>query len=721
MSSFVGAALAPVDIGIAFPPMTPGNWAAKGLAMPVFPARLNRLFLLLFVAASLALSGCRFGAGEESAQPASAPLISRNLLLGDPARSGVRISPDGRNLAYLAPRNGVLNLWVAPVSSLGEARAVTGYARGRIGWHGWSPDGRSLVYTLDNDGDENWVVYAADVANGANRALTPTSGVSARVLSLTSRDPLAVLIAMNSRDPSWRDVYSINIRSGEPALVYRNERGFGAFWADQNNRLRLATRQVRGGELELWAQDAMGGWKRLLTLPPEDARLFAPIGFDAEGKALFLLDSVGRDRAALVRLDTQSGEKSVLGEHQGADVTDVWISPVTHQPQAFAGQYLKRNWQPLTPEAKADLEFLEGRLVGEPVIVSRSRDDQRWIVEEDGPQTPPRVLLYDRGANTLRTLFAERPGLLDSMLLPMIPTEITARDGLTLVAYLTLPAGSDGDGDGRPDAPLPLVMLVHPGPWARDGYGFSAQHQWLANRGYAVLSVNFRGSTGFGKSFVNAGNRQWGAKIQEDLQDGAQWAKAQSIADPARLAIVGQAFGGYSALAAMALHPASFACAVALGGPSNLEAYLAGLPAYWKPDLEDLYVAIGDPRLPVGLALLRAQSPARHGDRVKGAVLLAQGGQDARVRPAQSAQMAQALETNGAGITYLSFPEEGGELALPQNRLAFYAAAEAFLGRCLGGRIEPFGAAERGANLRVPIGAARIAGLAAALPAGADR
>lgn len=688
--------------------------------MPMFPARQNWLLLLL-VPVILALGGCRFGAGEERAQPAQAPLISRNLLLGDPARSEVRISPDGRNLAYLAPRNGALNLWVAPVSSLGEARAVTGQAKGRIGWHGWSPDGRSLLYTQDRDGDENWVVYALDVANGAIRALTPTSGVSAQVLSLTSRDPLAVLIAMNSRDPAWRDVYSINIRSGEPALVYRNERGFGGFWADQDNRLRLASQHVRGGELELWAQDAVGGWKRLLTLAPEDARLFAPIGFDAEGKALLMLDSVGRDRAALIRLDTQSGEKSVLGEHQGADVTDVWISPVTHQPQAFAGQYLKRNWQPLTPEAKADLEFLEARLIGEPVIVSRSRDDQRWIVEEDGPQTPPRVLLYDRPGKTLRTLFAERPGLLDSMLVPMIPAEISARDGLTLVAYLTLPAGSDGDGDGRPDMPLPTVLLVHPGPWARDGYGFFALHQWLANRGYAVLSINFRGSTGFGKSFVHAGNRQWGAKIQEDLQDGAEWAKAQNIADPARMAIMGQAFGGYSALAAMALYPAGFACAVSLGGPSNLEAFLAGLAAYWKADLENLYVAIGDPRLPVGLASLRAQSPVRYANRVKGAVLLAQGGKDAQVKPAQSAQMAQALEANGAHITYLSFPDEGGELVQPQNRLAFYAAAEAFLGECLGGRVEPFGAAERGANLRVPIGAARIPGLTAALPAGADR
>lgn len=700
--------------------MALANQAATLAAMPVSLARKNWPLLLL-VPILLALSGCRFGAGEESAQPVQAPLISRNLLLGDPARSEVRISPDGRNLAYLGPRDGALTLWVAPVSSLGEARAVAGQAKGRIGWHAWSPDGRSLLYTQDRDGGENWVVYAVDVANGAIRALTPTSGVSAQVLSLTSRDPLAVLIAMNSRDPAWRDVYSINIRSGEPALVYRNERGFGAFWADQDNRLRLASRHVRGGELELWAQDALGGWKRFLTLPAEDARLFAPIGFDAEGKALFMLDSVGRERAALIRLDTQSGEKSVLGEHQGADVTDVWISPVTHQPQAFAGQYLKRNWQPLTPEAKADLEFLEARLTGEAVVVSRSSDDQRWIVEEDGPQTPPRVLLYDRAGNSLRALFAERPGLQDSMLLPMIPAEITARDGRTLVAYLTLPAGSDGDGDGRPDAPLPTVLLVHPGPWARDGYGFSAQHNWLANRGYAVLSVNFRGSTGFGKSFVQAGNRQWGLKIQEDLLDGAEWAKAQNIADPARIAIMGQAFGGYSALAAMALNPRGFACAVSLGGPSNLEAYLAGLPAYWKADLEDLYVAIGDPRLPVGLAMLRAQSPVRYADRVKGAVLLAHGGKDARIKPAQTVQMAQTLEANGAKVTYLAFPDEGGDLVQPQNRLAFFAAAEAFLGECLGGRVEPFGVGEHGANVRVPIGAALIPGLAAVLPAGADR
>lgn len=681
-----------------------------------FPPRLIRLLLL-----TLCLAACRFGPNEERAQPAPAPLIARTLLLGDPARAEVRISPDGRMLAYLAPRAGVLNVWVAQVSSPNEARPFTDQASRPIAWHAWSADGRMILYAIDRDGDENWVIYAVDIASGAARALTPSRGVSAQMVSLTSRDPAAVLVAMNARDPNWRDVYSINIRSGEQALVFRNERGFGAFWADQDNRLRLASKRLRGGEIELWARSAMGEWTRLMVSPAEDGHVLTPLGFDGEGRAFYLRDSIGRDRAALVRVDAQTGEKSVLGESQSADVADVWFSPVTQQPQAFSAQYLKRNWQPLTPEAKADLKVLEGRLTGDAVVVSRSRDDQRWILEEDGPQTPPRVLLYDRAGRTLRTLFATRPGLLEDVLLPMRPKEIEARDGLTLVAYLTLPAGADRDGDGQPDTPLPMVLLVHDGPLARDGYGFSARHQWLANRGYAVLSVNFRGSSGFGKSFVNAGNRQWGAKIQEDLQDAATWAQAQQIADPQRIAIMGEGFGGFSALAAMAFYPDSFACAVSLAGPTNLEAYLAGLPAYWRADFEDVAVSIADPRTPVGLATLRAQSPSRYTQRVKGKVMLAQGAKDVQVRLAQTALTADALSAAGVGVTYLVFADEGHALSRPQSRLAFYAAAEAFLGGCLGGRVEPFGPSASGANLRVPIGAARVLGLAQALPAGADQ
>lgn len=683
---------------------------------------LRRLVpLCLLALLSLSLGGCGFGAREQPAPAAQQPLISRALLLGDAARAQVRISPDGRTLSYLAPRNGVRNIWVAAVSSPNEGRPLTNQGSLPIEWHAWSPDGRAILYAIDADGTENWVIFAQEVATGATRALSPTQGARAQVISLTSRDPSAVLLAIHARDPAWRDVFSINIRTGEAALVFRNERNFAAFWADQDNRLRLASKRLRGGELELWAQDLMGRWKRLLVASAEDAPMLSPLVIDGEGRALALLDTIGRDRAALVRLDLQSGEKTVLGESQSADVADVWLSPVTQQPQAFAAQYLKRNWQPLSAEAKADLRFLEARLAGDPVVVSRSRDDQRWIIEEDGPQSPPRIMLYDRAGKTLRTLFAARPGLTESMLQPLIPAEIQARDGLTLVAYLTLPPGSDRDGDGRPDRPLPMVMLVHGGPSARDGFGFSAPHQWLANRGYAVLAVNVRGSSGFGKSFANAGNRQWGAKVQEDLQDGLAWALDQRIADPARVAIMGEQLGGYGALAAMAFHPGRFACAVSLAGPASLEAYMADLSVHAIPRFEELAVSIADPRTPVGLATLRAQSPSRYTQRISGAVLIGQGGRDDRAKPAVGAQLAGALEARGIPVTYVTFPEEGHSLAHPKNRLAFYATAEAFLGRCLNGRVEPFGAAERGANMRVPIGAARIPGLSEALPAGADR
>lgn len=673
-------------------------------------ARLAGLVMLALVCASCGLAGGP--GGEDASSPPQ--LIPRADLFGNPERAQTQLSPDGRYISFLAPREGYLNVWVAPAQNLSLARPVTADAQRGVRWHAWSPSGR-ILYMQDKGGDENWALHVIDLQTGSDRILTPSEGVRAEIVSLSPRDPGAALITLNDRDPAWRDVYRLDLATGERTLVFENDRRFAEFWADRDNRLRLAAKALATGAVEFWSRDMAGEWSLLTTAPFEDAQLSRPIGFEGDGRSFLMFDSVGRDRAALMRVDAATAEKTVIAESRFADVSDVWIHPAEFTPQAFGAEYLKQDWQAISPDAKADIDFLNERLEGEPKLASRTLDDRRWIVLEHGPTVPARVHLYDREERTLRYLFSQRPALRDAPLQSMIPIEIKARDGLTLVSYLTLPPGSDADGNGRPEAATPLVLLVHGGPWARDSYGFRPDHQWLANRGYAVLSVNFRGSTGFGKAFVNAGNREWGGRMQQDLADAVNWAVQEGVAARDKVAIYGGSYGGYAALAGLAFTPETYACGVSVVGPSNLETLLGSVPPYWKGYFEDLALRVGDPRTPAGRRLLRAHSPLTKAADIRRPLLIAQGGNDPRVKRAESDQIVAAMREQDLPVTYLFFPDEGHGFARPQNRMAFYAAAEGFLAQCLGGRAEPIAGALEGSSVEVLEGAALIPGLEAAL------
>jgi acetyl esterase/lipase len=493
-------------------------------------------------------------------------------------------------------------------------------------------------------------------------------------------------------------------------------RGFADFLVDRDNRVRLGMRTMADGAIEVLSRLADGGWTQLFVIPFEDSMASYPLAFEAGGQSFLMLDSTGRDRAALVRVDATTGAKTVLGESPRADVVDAWLDPMTNAPEAFAADYLQRDWRALDPEAQADLDFLDAQLQGEPSVVSRSLDDKRWIVVEDGPTTPTRSYLYDRSdlANRrLTLLFRHRPALEQTALQPMIPVEIEARDGLTLVSYLTLPPSSDANGDFRPDHPVPMVLLPHGGPWYRDTYGFNVMHQWLANRGYAVLSVNFRGSTGFGKVFLNQGNREWGGRMQDDLLDAVQWAVEESVAQPERIAILGGSYGGYAALTGVSDTPERFACAVSYAGVANLTTMLDSLPPYWATWRDELYLRVGDPRTPEGARLLRDRSPLYRAGDIRSPLLLAFGGRDRLSSRVETDQIAASIRARRGDLTYLIYPDEGHGLARPQNRLSFYAVAEQFLGACLGGRIEPVGTAFEGAALQAIDGAAGVPGLSA--------
>lgn len=669
-----------------------------------------------FLAGALAALWLATGVGACNRQapepPAAAlpPSIARADLFGDPVRYGGQLSPRGDRVAFIAPRDGVANLWVLSVDAMDQATPVTDDRARGVRTFYWAQDNSTLLYLQDENGDENWRLYAVDGAGGAARALTP-AGARAEVLGLSPKDPGGVIVTLNQRDRDWPDVYRIELASGARTLIQRN-RGFARFVLDRDNRVRLGIRPLPDGGAEVVALGARGRWSTLFAIPFVDAMSSRPIAFDADGRSFLMLDSTSRDRTALMRVDADTGVKTLVGESARADVVDVWLDPATNAPEAFATEYLTREWRALDQDSQADLDFLDRQLAGDFRVLSRNNDDTRWIVVEEGPTIPARSYLYDRGdraGRRLTSLFRHRPALDQASLQPMTPVEIEARDGLTLVSYLTLPIGSDANGDARPEQPVPLAIVPHDGPWARDSYGFNPMHQWLANRGYAVLSVNYRGSAGFGKAFLNAGNLEWGGRMQEDLLDAVRWAVDSGVAQEDRVAIVGFGFGGYAALTALASTRDQFSCGASFNGPANLFALLDGA----GPVRGELYQRVADARTSEGRQLLRERSPLFRAGQIRGPLLLALGARDARTSRAEADQIAQALRARAGGLTYMVFPDEGRELVRQPNRLAFFAVLEHFLGDCLGGRIEPVGAAFEGAAINVYDGAVNVPGLSA--------
>jgi dipeptidyl aminopeptidase/acylaminoacyl peptidase len=672
------------------------------------------------LAAMAALAACQPGqrATKEVPPQAEAALIERAALFGNPERTQARIAPGGDYVSFLAPTDGYLNVFVIQAGAdLSSARQITTDAKRGVRQHFWAENGTEILYLQDEGGDENWRLYAVEVATGTRRDLTPLAGVQAQVVGMSPREPDAVMVALNDRDKRWHDLYKINVKTGKRALVQRNTEQFDSFVTDLDNLPRLALRSLQNGATDVFSFSGAGGWKKLFEIPFDDTITTMPVAIEGAGSTFLMVDSVGRDKAALVRVDIASGAKTVIGESEKADVADVWIHPATQIPQAYAANYLKQEWTPLADEARADLEFLRANLKGEFEVVSRTRDDGQWIVVEDGPITPAASHLYDRKAKTIVKLFDQRPALAKAALMPMIPLEIKSRDGQTLVSYLTLPPGSDLDGNGRPEKPVPLVLNVHGGPWSRDVYGLDGEHQWLANRGYAVLSVNFRGSTGFGKAFVNLGNREWAAKMHDDLIDAVNFAIGEKIAAADKVAVYGGSYGGYAALVGLTFTPDTFACGVSIVGPSNLETLLGSIPPYWESFRQQLYLRVGDPRTPEGKKLLAERSPLNRVDQIKKPLLIAQGANDPRVKQAESDQIVAAMKAKNLPVTYVLYPDEGHGFGRPQNKMSFYAVSEAFLSQCLGGRTQPIGKDFEGASLQVKEGASLAPGVVEALAA----
>ena len=681
---------------------------------------LSRLTAL---AAALALAGCGADAPAPTAEaPAptalaatEVPLIPRGDLFGNPTRTGGQISPDGRWLGYIAPRDGVLNVWVAPRDKPDDARPVTNDTGRGIRGFSFAYTGNHVLYSQDVGGDENFQLFATDLSSGETRELSP-KGARASIAQASRKFPNEIIVSHNQRDPRLFDLYRVDLATGKGERIFENDR-YTAFLVDDSFVLRFAGLQTRDGGNE-WFKRTDGGWESWTTIPQEDALTTSPAGFTFDGNTLYMRDSRDRDTGALFAIDLASGERTLLREDPRADVSGILADPMTGVVQASSASYLRSGWAAIDPAIQKDLDRLR-QLAGDGEfgVASRTLDDRTWVVAVSRSDAPTTFHLYDRDSGEASLWFNTRPELEGKPLAKMWPVEIPTRDGLVMPSYYTLPTGSDADGDGRPDRPVPTVLLVHGGPWARDFYGLNGQHQWFANRGYATLAVNFRGSTGFGKAFINAGDLQWGRKMHDDLLDGVAWAVAQGIADKARVAIMGGSYGGYAALAGVTFTPTDFACGVSIVGPSNLNTLLASIPPYWEPIKRQFATRVGDPETEEGRALLEERSPLNFIDRIQRPLLIGQGANDPRVKQTESDQIVAAMEAKSIPVTYVLFPDEGHGFARPQNRLAFNAVAESFLGKCLGGRVQPIGEDFAGSSISVPNGAALLDGLASALEA----
>lgn len=653
---------------------------------------------------------------KEAASPEEIALIEREAIFGNPTKFQGRVSPDGKWLSWLAPLDGVMNIWVAPAEEPDNARAITSDTGRGIPIHYWAPNSEYVLYTQDRDGDENLHVYRVSLETGDLTDLTPVmEGARATIEAVSFSRPDVILVGLNERDPKVFDLYEINISSGEMKMVLQNP-GYVSWIIDNDLTPRFAANPMPTGALQILKLGENP--EPLMEIPADDALTSNIVGFNKANSKMYAVLSEGRNTAALFSIDAATGERTLMAEDARADINDVLIDPVSYEVLGYAANYDRVRWQGLTEAADKELKSIQERIPGDLNILSSTTDGSKLVIYADSPQAPGIYYLVDRQADDVAVMFETQPDLAEAPLEPMYALEIPSRDGLTLVSYLTLPAGVERTDAGVPTSPQPMVLNVHGGPWARDSYGFNSTHQWLANRGYAVLSVNYRGSTGFGKDFVNAAVNEFAGKMHDDLIDAVSWAVEQGIAKSDQVAIMGGSYGGYATLVGVTFTPDTFACGVDIVGPSNLVTLVESFPAYWGPALQyTWYKYVGNPEDEEQRADMFNRSPiARVGD-IKVPLLIGQGENDPRVTKLESDQIVAAMDEKDLPVTYLNYPDEGHGFARPENRMSFFATSEAFLSECLGGRFEAIGDDFNGSSVQVLHGAEYVPGLPEALEA----
>ncbi len=606
-------------------------------------------------------------------------LIPRTVLLGNPEKMRARISPSGDMLAYVAPVDDVLNIWVRTIGESDDHSVTNDDHRGIVQYF-WGQDSNEIFYLQDGDGDENWRIYGINIETGDTRDLTPYDGVQVRIVDYSKHHANTMLISMNQQDPRLHDVYSLDLTSGDLTIIARNPGNIVGWVTDFDLKVRGAVAMTPDGGTELLVRaDEDATWESAILWGAEDNMTSGPLSFTKDGGSMYIIDSRDANAGQLCLYDLETGEKEWIAGDEQYDIEDVMFNPDTWEIEGIAYMRDRTEWVITDAAVQQDFDAIATLDEGEFGVYGRDYADDTWVVafsKDDGPIV---YYLFDRETDEGTFLFKHRTDLDDYTLAPMEPIEFESRDGMTIHGYITYPPGL-----GRTN--LPLVLNVHGGPWARDQWGYNPEAQWMANRGYACLQVNFRGSTGYGKNFINAGNKEWGAAMHEDLIDAVNWAVDQGIADPERVAIYGASYGGYAALVGATFTPDVFSCAVAMMGPSNLLTFIETIPPYWAPMIDMMYLRVGNPQTERDMLIER--SPLFKVDQISIPMLVAQGANDPRVVQAESEQVVAAMQENGVDVEYILFPDEGHGFARPENRLRFYAAAERFLSKYLGGRVE---------------------------------
>ena len=609
------------------------------------------------------------------------PLVPREVFLGNPVKTQARISPDATRLTYIAPSPAnVLNVWVRTIGK-SDDRMITNDVKRGIRNHFWAEDGKHVLYLQDVNGNENFHLYSVGLGNNEVKDLTPHEGVRAQNLAVDRNHPDEVLVGLNLRDKRVFDMHRVNLATGESKLDTENPGDVQGWGTDANFVIRAAQAQSPDGGTIIRVRDsATAPWRDLLTFSAEENGEF--VDFAADGKHIYVESSLGSDVTRLIRVDAATGkEVEQIATDPRCDVGAVVVNDLTHKIEAVGFNYLRNEWKVVEPSLAADFEALKKVHDGDFGILSRDRADRTWIVAYTDDNGPVATYAYDRKSRKATFLFVNQPALEKAKLAAREPVVLAARDGVKLVSYLTCPVGVARKN-------LPMVLYVHGGPWARDQWGYDPTAQWLANRGYAVLQVNFRASTGFGKKFLHLGDRQWGGTMQDDLTDAVKWAIAEGIADPKRVAIMGGSYGGYATLAGLTFTPDLYACGVDIVGPSNLKTLLASIPPYWATIRKTFDVRMGD--VDRDSVLNHKCSPLFHVDRIQRPPLIGQGQNDPRVNVRESDQIVAAMRVKNLPVEYVVYSDEGHGFARPENRMDFYGRAEGFLAKHLGGRSEPF-------------------------------
>jgi dipeptidyl aminopeptidase/acylaminoacyl peptidase len=646
--------------------------------------------------ASLALV-LGLAAGAAAAEAGLPPLLDRELYFGNPEISGAQLSPDGQYVAFLKPWSDTRNLWVKKTGEpFDAARRVTAETKRPIPGFFWARDSRLLLYVKDNDGDENYNVWAVDPAGAKaegkdvppSRNLTDAKGARAFIYDVPKKSPDTIFVGLNDRDAAWHDVYKVEISTGKRELVRKNTDRIAGWVFDLEGRLRMALRTTDKGDTEV-LEVLPDGFKLVYSCNVFET--CGPERFHKDGKRVYMQTNKGDvDLTRLVLFDPATGKEELVesdpmnrvdfGGAIFSEKTDELVG-TSYEDERTRVYFRDLSW-------KADYELLRSKFPGKDVSLgSSTADDRVLLVTASSDADPGERYLFDRTTKKLTLQYKVRERIPREHMAEMKAVRYPSSDGLEIPAFLTLPRGV-------PAKNLPAIVLPHGGPWARDGWGFDNLAQFLANRGYAVLQPNFRGSTGYGKKFLNAGNKQWGDKMQDDITWGVKWLVAQGIADPKRVGIMGGSYGGYATLAGVAFTPDVYAAAVSIVGPSNLITLLESIPPYWEAGRIIFHERMGDPTKPEGRAQLVRQSPLTSAQKIETPLLVAQGANDPRVKKAESEQIVIALRDRGFPVEYILAPDEGHGFQRPVNSMALWAATEAFFEKHLGGRAQKGGTPE---------------------------